>query len=153
MKSVHVECTVEVKASQQSVWNAMVDWEAQGRWMLGTDVIVPAEAAREGVGARIEAFTGVLPKKRWIGFLDTMTVTAWQPPHSCDVLHTGRIVRGTGRFELVPMTSDRTVFHWSEELRLPFGVVGRIAWIFLKAPMKAGVAMSLRRFATYVESL
>lgn len=152
MSLVSLSCTVEVKASQDAVWNAITDWESQGAWMLGTDVIVPDDASRAGVGARIEAFTGLIPKRRFLGFLDTMTVTAWDPPKVCDVLHTGKVVRGTGRFELVPMTSSRTVFLWSEELRLPFGPLGRVAWIVVGPLMKFGVQLSLNRFARYVES-
>lgn len=152
MSSVPVSCTVEVNASRDAVWNAIVDWESQGRWMLGTDVIVPHDAARAGVGARIEAFTGLFPKRRKFGFLDTMTVTEWIPPQSCNVLHTGKVVRGTGRFELIAMTSSRTAFVWSEHLRLPFGFIGRIAWIVIGPLMTYGVRLSLRRFARFVEN-
>lgn len=151
MSSVPVTCTVEVNASREAVWNAIVDWEAQGQWMLGTDVIVPDGASRTGVGARIEAFTGLLPKQRKFGFLDTMTVTEWLPPQSCNVLHTGKVVRGTGRFELISMTSSRTAFVWSEHLRLPFGVLGRLAWVAVGPLMKFGVRLSLEKFARYVE--
>lgn len=152
MKPVTVTCTVDINASQQAVWNAIVDWENQGKWMLQTDVVVPAGAPRAGVGAQIEAFTGLLPKKRFLGFLDPMTVTSWEPPHVCDVLHTGKVVRGTGRFELLAMTSSRTTFVWSEELRLPLGILGRIGWLFVAPGMIAGVKFSLRRFARYVEN-
>lgn len=151
MKSVPVACTVEVNASKEAVWKAITDWESQGEWMLGTHVEVASGAPREGVGARIEAFTGLLPRRRLFGFLDTMTVTSWEPPHSCNVLHTGKVVRGTGRFEVVQMTSSRTAFVWSEHLRLPFGVLGRVAWLVLGPIMTAGVKLSLNRFARYVE--
>lgn len=151
MSLVSLSCTIEVNASQEKVWNAITDWESQGAWMLGTDVLVPEGAVRVGVGARIEAFTGLIPKRRILGFLDTMTVTSWEPPKVCDVLHTGKVVRGTGRFELVPMTSSRTVFLWSEELRLPFGALGRVAWLVVGPLMKYGVKLSLNRFADYVE--
>lgn len=151
MKSVPVACTIEINASQNAVWNAITDWEAQGKWMIGTDVVVVPDAPREGAGARIEAFTGLMPRRRMVGFLDTMTVTSWDPPHSCNVLHTGKVVRGTGRFELIAMTSSRTAFVWSEQLRLPFGFIGRIAWLFIGPLMTAGVKFSLQRFARYVE--
>lgn len=152
MKPVSLTCTVNIKASQQAVWNAIVDWENQGRWMLQTHVVVPEGAPRSGVGARIEAFTGVLPKQRLFGFLDHMTVTSWEPPHTCDVLHTGKVVRGTGRFELFSMTSSQTTFVWSEHLRLPFGIIGRLGWILVGPIMRAAVQFSLARFARYVEN-
>jgi hypothetical protein len=150
---VTVRCVVDVKAPATQVWNALVDWESQNAWMLGTDVVVPSGAAREGVGSRIEAFTGAFPKRRWLGFLDTMTVTTWDPPRRCDVIHTGHLVRGTGAFEVIDLGSNKSRFDWSEELRLPLGLLGRVGWIFVGPVMMFGVRLSLRRFARYVERL
>lgn len=148
---VTVRHEVLVRAPIERVWDALTDWESQNAWMLGTDVKVPAGAARAGVGARIEAFTGLVPRRGWVGFLDTMTVTSWEPPHRCDVIHTGHVVRGTGAFILHVVDDATTRFDWSEEIRLPLGLLGRIAWVVVGPLMLAGVKVSLRRFARYVE--
>jgi hypothetical protein len=148
-----IECVVKVDASKQRVWDALVAWETQDEWMMATKVIVPDGAPREGVGAKIEAFTGMVPGRRWVGFLDTMTVTLWEPPHRCDVIHTGRVVRGTGTFEVVADSPEQSTFIWREELDLPFGFLGRAAWPIVKPLMRQGVLVSLRRFARYAESL
>lgn len=38
MKPVELTLSVEINASQQEVFNKVVDWESQGEWMLGTKV-------------------------------------------------------------------------------------------------------------------
>ena len=78
--------TQEVAAPQQQVWDVLTDWDVHDRWMLLT-------RARGGryEGASLEAFTGF----GRLGFLDTMTVTTWQPPHRAVVRHTGRVVHGS----------------------------------------------------------
>lgn len=139
--------SVDVDAAQQQVWDALVDWETQGEWMLNTTVWTVGE--RAGVGASIAAFTGVLPSRRRLGFIDTMTVTTWDPPRRCDVVHTGRVVRGTGGFEVESLSDGRARFNWSEEIELPFGWIGRFGWILVGPLMAWGVRISLRRFARY----
>ena len=111
--------TVDVDAPVEQTWAGATDWAGQGEWMLGT-AVTPTTQGGQGVGGGIEAFTGI----GRLGFLDTMTITGWDPPHRCDVLHTGRVVRGTGTFEVRPRGSAST-FVWREDLELPLGVVGR----------------------------
>ncbi len=124
----------------------MVDWDHQGEWMLGTAVRGTAGGG-VGVGGGIEAFTGV----GRLGFLDTMVITEWAPPHRCVVLHTGKLVRGEGIFQLRPVGADRSLFVWTELLDLPLGAVGRAGWVAVRPVMRAGVLASLRRFAAHVE--
>ena len=105
--------------------------------MLQTKVWVTSEITH-GVGTSINAFTGVGP----LGVLDSMTVTSWQPPHTCDVLHTGKIIKGTGRFHLREITSETTIFDWSEEVIAP-----RILFLAMLPALYIGVRLSLARFA------
>jgi hypothetical protein len=113
--------------------------------MLGTTV-VPTHLDGRGVGARIEAYTG----RRPLGFLDTMEITLWQPPRACHVVHTGRVVRGTGAFEVEPRGDARSRFHWREDLDLPLGRLGRLGWPLVRPFFSYGVKTSLRRFARHV---
>jgi hypothetical protein len=135
--------------SKVKLWSFVADWESQGDWMLQTKVWVTS-TIREGVGTSIEAFTGPLykfyPKFSKLGLLDLMTVTKWNPPHSCDVQHTGAIIKGTGTFELVEIEPNETRFNWSETVIFPKSL------LFLAIPLlwavKIGVIISLRRLRT-----
>lgn len=142
-----LELRVPVRAPAADVWAGAVDWDAQGTWMLGTRVRGTAQGGI-GVGGGIEAFTGIGP----VGFLDTMEVTRWEPPVRCEVRHTGRLVRGTGLFAVEPTGPASSVFVWREDLELPLGVVGRLGWPLVRPLFAAGVRLSLRRFARWVEA-
>jgi hypothetical protein len=143
----HLVLDVVVDATPETVFAAVTDWPAQGRWMLGTDVRPVGGPAQE-VGGRLEAWTGTGP----VGFLDTMEITRWDPPYRVDVLHTGRVVRGTGTMEVVALPDGRSRFVWSEDLDLPLGALGRIGWPVVRPAFAAGVRRSLREFARQVEA-
>ena len=142
----HLVRDVIVDAPPEVVFAALTDWPTQGQWMLGTRVW--SEGPGEGVGARISAFTGV----GRIGFLDTMEITEWEPPRSVRVLHTGRVVRGPGIFEVLALPGGHSRFVWREELDLPLGRVGRAGFALVGPVFAAGVESSLRRFARMVEA-
>lgn len=145
-KQAHVELSVDIQVPAQQVWDAITDWESQDKWMLGTHVVrVPGTGP--GVGERIEAFTG-LGK---IGFLDTMEITRWEPPFRCDVIHTGRVVRGTGTFEVVAINDNASKFIWSEDLDLPLGPLGAAGFAVLRPAFLQGVKKSLEKFADLLE--
>ncbi|MCW2679850.1 MAG: polyketide cyclase [Frankiales bacterium] len=139
--------TVDVDAPVERTWAGATDWAGQGQWMLGTQVR-PTRQDGRGVGGVIEAFTGVGP----VGFLDTMEITLWEPPHRCHVLHTGRLVKGTGAFEVHSRGVGRSRFVWREDLELPLGLLGRIGWPLVKPFFAYGVKLSLTRFARWVEA-
>ena len=138
--------TVDVAAPVERTWAGVTDWAGQGEWMLGTTVR-PTHQDGIGTGARLEAFTGV----GRIGFLDTMEITLWEPPHRCHVVHTGRLVRGTGAFEVQPRGNHST-FLWREDLELPLGPLGRLGWPLVRPLFAYGVRLSLERFARWVEA-
>ena len=133
MRSNHIAMSLVIKAPIENVWAALSDWESQGDWMLQTTVEVTSQI-REGVGTSISAFTGIGK----LGVMDHMVVTSWQPPHICDVLHTGKIIKGTGRFELVVIDTETTRFDWSEEILAP-----RALFLLIAPGLYAGVRISL----------
>ena len=134
--------TGDVAAPAERVWERLVDWDRQGEWMLRTEVRATAQGGR-GVGGGIEAFTGVGP----VGFLDRMVVTQWDPPRRCVVRHTGRLVRGAGAFEVEPLGSDRSRLVWTEWIDPPLGALGQLGFALLRPVMRAGLKLSMRRFA------
>lgn len=145
--SVHLALDVVINADAHTVFAAVVDWPSQGEWMLGTRVEAVQGLGHE-VGAELAAFTGV----GRFGFLDTMTITRWDPPHRVDVLHTGSVVKGTGTMEVIELPDGRSRFVWSEDLELPLGALGRIGWPVAKLPFVLGVQRSLEKFAALVEA-
>ena len=117
----------------EKVWAALADWESQSKWMLQTTVKVTSDI-RQGVGTSIAAFTGIGK----LGIMDHMTVTSWNPPTICDVVHTGAIIKGTGRFELTALSENSTRFDWSEEILAP-----RAIFLLIAPGLYAGVRISL----------
>jgi hypothetical protein len=141
---------VDVDAPAAVTWAAVTAWARQGEWMLGTRVRVTdpgpdAAAPGHGVGAGLEAITGRGP----LAFRDTMVVTGWDPPRRCEVRHTGRVVRGTGIFEVVERGPAASRLVWTEELELPLGGLGSVGWRLLAPAFTAGVRHSLKRFARW----
>jgi len=145
MRSNHIAMSLVIDAPIEKVWEALADWESQGDWMLQTTVEVTSDI-REGVGTSIAAFTGPLhmfyPRLKSLGFLDLMVVTQWQPPHRCDVDHVGKVLKGSGSFQLSEINSSSTRFDWSETIVAPKAI------FLLVAPfLYVGVRISLARFA------
>ncbi|WP_436493877.1 SRPBCC family protein [Actinokineospora sp. HUAS TT18] len=135
---------VDVAAPVEVTWAAITDWPGQGEWMLGTTVKVVGGDGR-GIGSALSAFTGVGP----LGFTDTMEITAWDPPTRCEVRHTGRIVRGTGVFEVRPRGAGSTLV-WEEHLE--GGPLIGLGWRLGGVAFRVGVRHSLRRFARLAEA-
>jgi uncharacterized protein YndB with AHSA1/START domain len=140
MRSNHIAMSLVIKAPIEKVWAALADWESQGDWMLQTTVEVTSQI-REGVGTSIAAFTGMGK----IGVMDHMVVTAWQPPNICDVLHTGKIIKGTGRFQLDAIDTETTRFDWSEEILAP-----RALFLLIAPGLYAGVRISLTNLGRHL---
>ena len=140
MRSNHIAMSLVIKAPIERVWAALADWEAQGDWMLQTRVEVTSQI-RDGVGTSISAFTGIGK----FGVMDHMVVTSWQPPQICDVLHTGKIIKGTGRFELVEIDSQTTRFNWSEEILAP-----KVVFLLIAPGLYAGVRISLANLGRHL---
>ncbi|WP_116951326.1 SRPBCC family protein [Jiangella endophytica] len=147
--SADVTVTRRVAAPADVVWHVLTDWPAQNAWMPMTRVRVLGLGDGREVGARLEAWTGL----GRAGFLDSMVVTAWDPPCRCEVLHTGRLVRGPGVFSVRALGAHAAEVTWEEHLDLPFGAVGRAGWPLARPAVRFGLGIGLRRFARFVERL
>jgi hypothetical protein len=139
-----IKIQIKIKAPIEKVWAAIADWESQGDWMLQTRVWVTSDI-RSGVGTSISALTGPLVKSGFkFGLLDKMVVTNWQPPYLCEVDHVGKVIKGTGKFELTDLSSEQeavTNFDWSETIKAP-----KVVFLLIYLPTYLGVRISLLRF-------
>jgi hypothetical protein len=111
--------------------------------MLGTKVRATVGEGSQ-VGDEMEAVTGI----GRVGFLDRMRITRWEPPHVCEVIHYGRVVRGPGTFTVRERGSGSTVIWW-EQLELPLGRLGRWGWPLVRPAARWGLQRSLHRFARW----
>ncbi|MEQ4724681.1 SRPBCC family protein [Nonomuraea sp. B19D2] len=136
MRPVHVAAAVHVPAPPEQVFAMITDWERHREWMFMTDARQVGEHA-------VEAYTGVRP----FGFLDTMTITRWEPPSLVRVTHTGRVVRGEGVIRVRAQDGGSRVV-WAERLQLPLGPLGRALWPLIRPVCAALVRHSLRKLAT-----
>ena len=129
----HAEVATELPVGAGEAWVAVMTWERQADWMLFTRV-----SGGTGVGSRVSARTGVGP----VGFTDDMEITEWDPPRVCRVKHLGKVVRGTGTFEVQDLGPGRSRFVWSEDLELgPLAV----AWPVMRPVSELFLKLSLRR--------
>lgn len=136
--------TVDVAVPAERAWAAVADWESQGAWMVATRVRGTASA----VGEKLEGWTGLGP----VGFLDTMTISEWDPPRSCTVAHTGHVVRGSGGFEVAARGAEACRVTWWEKVDLPLGVLGRIGWLAIGPTTRLFFKVSLGRLKRILEA-
>jgi hypothetical protein len=140
-----VEERVAVAAPVEVAWGALTDWQGQSGWMVLT--AVTAEPGGHRVGERLDAFTRI----GGVGFHDPMEVTRWDPPHRVEVAHLGRVVRGTGIFEVRPAPGGAWLV-WAEDLDLPLGRPGSLGFKVVRPAFQLMLRRSLRRLAKQVES-
>jgi hypothetical protein len=145
MASSTLAISIMIDAPSEKVWARIADWQSQGDWMLQTKVWVTSDSV-EGVGTSIAAFTGPFykfyPRFKTVGLLDLMTVTHWQPPVRCDVEHVGKVLKGSGTFQLSDVKNGKTCFDWSETIIAP-----RVLFLAVAPFLYLGVRISLARFA------
>jgi hypothetical protein len=130
MDPVVIDLRCELHGPPSVVWRLITDWENQGLWMHEATDFVVTSPHREGVG--VEAVATV--RVGGIKTRDPIRVDVWEPLRRLGILHLGW-VKGRGDLAL-EANGDRTHFHWREELRPPWGVLGALG-LRLYRPMLA----------------
>lgn len=118
---MRLEIEVPVDAPRATVWDVLTQWERQSDWMLDAQAVEVLTPDRQGVGVTIRVPTSLLG----VPVEDVMRVTRWEDERLLEVVHLGRIITGTGAFELQddPRTGG-TILTWWEEVDPPLGAVG-----------------------------
>ena len=145
--SLELRVSHGIPAPPAAVWDVLVDWIGQRRWIPVTTVRVVGDQT-SGLGVRCDALSGWWLGRFPAGLLDRFIVTAWRPPTAAEpglleVLHLGPYFTGPGAFELVP-AAHGTEVRCTEIVEVVGGrVATRLAGL-LTPLMRAGFLASLR---------
>lgn len=145
---------IEIDAPPSRVWEVVEPIERHVDWMADAVAIRFVGDQTRGIGTRFACDTKVGP----ITLVDQMEITAWEPERAMGVRHTG-VVSGSGVFHLEGIDGDidsrprRTRFTWTEDLRFPWWLGGRLGELVGgNLVMGAIWRRNLRRLRTLVES-
>ena len=140
----------QVSAEPARVWQVLIDWAGQSRWIPFTTVDIVSDHD-QGLGVRAVVLSGFRLGRVPVGLLDNFVVTGWRPARELEVLHLGPYFTGEGTFRLDPHHGGTRVTA-TEVFSLPGGKpVEAIVRLGLPV-MRAGFRRSLRRLATIAES-
>lgn len=142
-----MEVSAEVAAPAEATWSVLTDWSRQSEWAMLTRTRGIGPTGGRAVGEQVHAFTGV----GRVGFLDSMVIERWEPPHLCRVRKTGRVVRGHAEFRVAPLAEDRSRVTYRAEVDVPAGRLGEIAWPLVRMAFVKGFGRSLVALAGIVE--
>jgi uncharacterized protein YndB with AHSA1/START domain len=144
---MNVSSEIALAAPIERVWELLVRWEDQARWMRDADSVRLLTAQREGVGTRIGVKTRVLNVPL---FTEHLEVTLWEPPRRLVIAHRS-FVRGVGVWRLQPVEGG-TWFSWTEELALPIPILGELALRVYRPFMRRLMGGALANLQAWVAS-
>ena len=152
--SIRLEVSAEISAPVAAVWDVLIDWTGQSRWIPLTTVRVITDR-QVGLGVRAEVLSGVWLGRIPLGLLDRFIVTGWSPPVAdaavLEVLHLGPYFTGDGAFRLLGR-DGQTIVSCAEVFSVPGG--RPVEWLArLAVPaLRVGLARSLRALGAVVEA-
>ena len=152
--SIRLEVSAEIDAPIAAVWDVLIDWTGQSRWIPLTTVRVIGDR-NVGVGVRAEALSGVWLGRVPLGLLDRFIVTGWSPPVAdaaeVEILHLGPYFTGEGLFRLAG-DQGKTIVSCIEVFSMPGG--RPVEWLVRLAlpALRAGLASSLRALGAIAEA-
>jgi hypothetical protein len=151
--SSRLEAGTTIDADLDRVWQVLVDWRGQARWIPLTTLQVRS-AHEAGLGVRIAALSGVWLGRLPVGLLDNFVVTGWSPPSrgeaELEILHLGPYFTGEGVFHLSEQ-GGRTRVSCVELVTVPGGPpTNRLVRLTLPL-MRLGFGQSLRQLAAVCE--
>jgi hypothetical protein len=126
-----IEACVDIHAPVERVWDVLVDWEGQPRWMVDARRVTVLSPHREGLNVLVRCLTGLKPP---LVVADDMITTEWYEHSTIGVRHLGKLIRGYGAFDLEPVPTG-TRFVWWEEVDPPLGLIGEAVTSMLIVPL------------------
>jgi hypothetical protein len=152
--SIRLEVSAEIDAPIAAVWDVLIDWTGQSRWIPLTTVRVIGDR-NVGVGVQAEALSGVWLGRIPLGLLDRFIVTGWSPPVAdaaeVEILHLGPYFTGEGLFRLAG-DQGKTIVSCIEVFSMPGGRA--VEWLVRLAlpALRVGLASSLRALGAIAEA-
>ena len=144
-----LQVAVQASAEPARVWQVLIDWAGQSRWIPFTTVEVVSDND-QGLGVRAVVLSGFRLGRIPVGLLDNFVVTGWRPAKELEVLHLGPYFTGEGAFRLEPHHGGTRVT--ATEVFSPPGGKPIEAIVRLGLPlMRAAFRRSLRGLATIAE--
>jgi hypothetical protein len=146
-----LEESVQIRAEPALVWQVLIDWAGQSRWIPLTTVEVVGDQ-QQGVGVRAVALSGFRLGRVPIGLLDNFVVTGWTPSETLQVQHLGPYFTGEGVFRLEAWAPGTTRTTATEIFTVRGGKpVEALARVVLPL-LRIGFRRSLRRLAAIAET-
>lgn len=146
---MRLEVETVINTPRTHVWDVLTTWERQPEWMLDAKDVIVMTPERTGDGVTLRCPTNLL------GFTvqDIMRVTDWDPPKRLAVTHLGKIITGSGAFELSDTDEGGTHVLWWEEIDPPLGVIGEYGARIVVLPIIRRIfTRSLRNFKAVCET-
>jgi uncharacterized protein YndB with AHSA1/START domain len=147
--STRLDAGTEIDADVERVWEVLVDWQGQERWIPLTTLRVLSEH-EEGLGVRVSALSGFWLGRLPVGLLDNFVVTGWSPPRAgeaeLEILHLGPYFTGEGVFHLSDQ-GGRTRVSCTELITVPGGPLTNALVRLMLPLMRLGFGQSLGQLA------
>ena len=143
---MNIDVAVTLDATPDAVWKVIEPIERHVDWMADAASITFTSEQTRGTGTSFECVTRVGPFRT----VDKMVVTEWTPGRAMGIEHRG-LVTGTGRFTLTPLGAGRTEFAWTEQLRFPAWMGGRVGEMVARPVLRAIWRRNLRHLKALVE--
>ncbi len=145
-----LQVATQIKAKPARVWQVLIDWAGQSRWVPFTTVQVVGDQ-EQGIGVRAVALSGFRLGRLPLGLLDNFLVTGWAPGEELAVRHLGPYFTGEGVFRL-QASGNGTLVTAREAFRVPGGKPVELLLRLVLPVLRAGFRRSLRRLAAIAET-
>jgi hypothetical protein len=149
-----LQAATQVASAPKVVWDVLVDWPGQSRWIPFTTVEVVSDHD-QGLGVRAVALSGRRLGRIPFGLLDNFVVTGWLAPSDgvtaeLEVLHLGPYFTGEGVFQL-KRAEGGTAIRCTEVFRVPGGAAVEVMIRAALPIMRRALEHSLRRLAAVAD--
>jgi carbon monoxide dehydrogenase subunit G len=141
-----IKVAVMIDAPPEVVWQTVEQIENHVDWMADAVSITFTTLEHRGEGTEFDCVTRIGP----IRTTDRMLITQWTPRRAMGIKHQG-VVTGWGRFALSRRKGNTTRFTWTERLKFPWWMGGRIGALAAKPILRKVWTRNLTNLKAIVE--